>query len=448
MDWRKMLGRGVGQGEFEPLSPAHAAYLRDLVQRAGKIDKNRQVFGAGSHQYRLNPVIAPEEVRRFEAQYRVNLPREYVFFLTEVGNGGAGPYYGLYPLEKLAMYTECLGRYTQEEAENLPAFIDRKMTDRDWAAAVGEDGDDQAYEDMMKQVCSGLLVIGTQGCTYDNLLMWKGSERGKIVYIDWNMEPEYGPFFTGLTFLDWYQRYFEELIAGNSVTSYGYRSLKTEWELVEKYPAAATDRERREILTGLFRFPRVEPSTVDFLAGLREPGIDGLRTELLFKFDLSRGLGVFEELLGGRNPDGAVSCARRMPEQCKERYYRDMLRLLYEPGVRDKSRVLFFLSDCGSCAARDIAAFAAEPENGEESRKIAVYVMGRCADKTDFLPLFIELMQGPSYWLAHTALQAVAKTPCKELLKTYEWMWEAYRDDKMIRSNLRAAFEAQGIKKQ
>lgn len=57
-------------------------------------------------------------------------------------------------------------------------------------------------------------------------------------------------------------------------------------------------------------------------------------------------------------------------------------------------------------------------------------------------------MRGPSYWLAHTALQAVAKTPCKELLKTYEWMWEAYRDDKMIRSNLRIAFEAQGIKKQ
>ena len=130
---------------------------------------------------------------------------------------------------------------------------------------------DTAYDRVMKEVCAGLLVIGTQGCTYDNLLMWKGSEQGKIVYIDWNLEPEYGPFLTGMSFLDWYESYFQEIIAGNSVTSYGYRSLKSEEELAALYPAVETSEERRQILMGFFRFNRVEPGTVEFLAGLRDP---------------------------------------------------------------------------------------------------------------------------------------------------------------------------------
>lgn len=435
MNWKNFSGHGQLTGEGTGEQP-------------GEMDKDRQVFGAGRHQYLLNPVAAPEKVARFEAQYHVKLPPEYVFFLTQVGNGGAGPYYGLYSLEKLAMYTEYLDQYTEADEQGLPALIDRRMTDRDWAEAMERGEDDEAYDGVMKEVCSGLLVIGTQGCTYDNLLMWKGSERGKVVYIDWNMEPDYGPFLTGMTFLDWYERYFLEIIAGNSITSYGYRSLKTEEELAAEYPQAATDQERRDILMGLFRFPKVKPSTVDFLAGLREPDTDGLRTELLFQFDLPRGLAVFQELLAGRNPAQAAACARRMPDQYKNRYYRDMVRLLYEPEVKEKSRVLFFLHDCSCRAARDIAAFAADPENGEESRKSAVYVMGACPDKTDFLPLFIGLMRGPSYWLAHTALQAMLRTPCQELLETYEWMWEKYKDDKVMRNNLLAAFKTYGIKKQ
>lgn len=80
----------------------------------------------------------------------------------------------------------------------------------------------------MEQVYAGLIIIGTQGCTYDNLLMGNGSEEGKIVYIDWNLEPEYGPYFTHMTFLEWYENYFREIILGNSVRSYGYIRLGKE----------------------------------------------------------------------------------------------------------------------------------------------------------------------------------------------------------------------------
>lgn len=430
------------------MSSDHAAHLREVVERAGKADPMRRVFGAQKHQYCLNPVVSREEVERFEARYNVKLPPEYVFFITQVGNGGAGPYYGLYPLEKMAAYTEYLEVYDKEDMQGLPAFIDRRMTREDWAAAMERAEDDTAYDKVMKEVCAGLLVIGTQGCTYDNLLMWKGSEQGKIVYIDWNLEPEYGPFLTGMSFLDWYESYFQEIIAGNSVTSYGYRSLKSEEELAALYPAVETSEERRQILMGFFRFNRVEPGTVEFLAGLRDPELDGLRTELLFRFDPARGFQVFEELLDGRNPAGAVDCARRMPDENKDRYYSQMAGLLGRPEVREKSRLLFFLNDCSCRRAKDLADFAADPKNDEESRKTAVYVMGCCPDRMDFLPLFKALMRGDSYWLAHTALQAVAKTPCMELLETYEWMWDKYKRDKVMRSNLMIAFKNLGINRE
>ena len=50
---------------------------------------------------------------------------------------------------------------------------------------------------------------------YDNLLIMEGErERKKFVYIDWNMEREYGPF-NGSHISGWFERYFLEILAGH-----------------------------------------------------------------------------------------------------------------------------------------------------------------------------------------------------------------------------------------
>lgn len=77
--------------------------------------KKDQLFGAGldksifghslydnvktGHEYTLNEPLLMEEVVRFEEQWRITLPDDYKLFVTTVGNGGMGPYYGLLPLE-------------------------------------------------------------------------------------------------------------------------------------------------------------------------------------------------------------------------------------------------------------------------------------------------------------------------------------------------------------
>ncbi|MDF2859554.1 MAG: hypothetical protein K0Q87_5405 [Neobacillus sp.] len=210
-DNRNVLEKFTG----EKMSLAHAEYIKALVKRAGEIDKNREVFGASNHQYRLNPVVSIDKIHRFESQYNISLPEEYVFFLTKVGNGGAGPYYGLYTFEDDNMHNEYPDSLCKQ------SLINKDLTKELWKNTMDklEEADDAEYDEIMKQVYGGLMIIGTQGCTYDNLLMINGSEKDKIVYIDWNLDPDYSPYFTNMTFLEWYENYFREIISENSVNS-------------------------------------------------------------------------------------------------------------------------------------------------------------------------------------------------------------------------------------
>ena len=60
--------------------------------------RDAAVFGAAHHGYALAPTLSEAEVKAFEERHRIVLPEEYRAFLTEVGNGGAGPDYGINPL--------------------------------------------------------------------------------------------------------------------------------------------------------------------------------------------------------------------------------------------------------------------------------------------------------------------------------------------------------------
>ena len=55
------------------------------------------VFGADEHRFRLNPPIPEAQAAAFELEHNVPLPAEYRHFLTAIGNGGAGPFYGVFP---------------------------------------------------------------------------------------------------------------------------------------------------------------------------------------------------------------------------------------------------------------------------------------------------------------------------------------------------------------
>jgi hypothetical protein len=61
-------------------------------------DPSFRDFGADYHRYELNAVVPATVIAGFEEKYRVELPADYRDFLLYCGNGGAGPYYGVFPL--------------------------------------------------------------------------------------------------------------------------------------------------------------------------------------------------------------------------------------------------------------------------------------------------------------------------------------------------------------
>lgn len=54
-----------------------------------------QAFGAEAHEFKLGVPLSEAVVAEFEERHEVTLPPPYRLFVTELGDGGAGPGYGL-----------------------------------------------------------------------------------------------------------------------------------------------------------------------------------------------------------------------------------------------------------------------------------------------------------------------------------------------------------------
>jgi hypothetical protein len=81
--------------ELDPVR-IHSDLLR--LRSAGAI---REIFGANGHTFVVNATLSEAKISAFETQHRISLPNDYREFLLRIGNGGAGPYYGIFPLGKM-----------------------------------------------------------------------------------------------------------------------------------------------------------------------------------------------------------------------------------------------------------------------------------------------------------------------------------------------------------
>jgi hypothetical protein len=75
--------------------------IRNAIEALRQGDSAFQLFGALGHRYQLNPQLTELEVAGFEQQRGIRLPETYRHFVLNVGDGGAGPYYGVFRLGKM-----------------------------------------------------------------------------------------------------------------------------------------------------------------------------------------------------------------------------------------------------------------------------------------------------------------------------------------------------------
>ena len=426
---------------YKYLSDEHANYIKNLIKKVADKDKNYEIFGASTHKYRLNETVSLEWVREFEKKYQVELPEEYVFFITKVGNGGPDPFYGIRPLsleEKeykgcyenlskpsiyddnyLQYYKKCVAfsekEYLEEGSLEDEFFEDEQSDDNTFLEKKEEkfngkldevcdiendnniEDNEQAFYEEQNQIFptleDGVLHLNTHG----SLLILNGSRKGEIAYMDYcALELDIPPCLINMTFLEWYQNFFEEVLAGYDTYQYGYYMLGNENELIEKYANADLETKSNIICT-FFKFKSIHNKALSFLCHF--DGIENVRRlKLILNFDVKKGLEFFDYFFDGDSEQIkiAVEACLSIPKGYRQSYYDKMLHFIYGDygNFNDdlKRTALLFIRDTNTLSAGDLFAFLKNKENSESIRKTCMYAIGAARDKLKFVDTFVEIL--------------------------------------------------------
>lgn len=230
--------------------------IHKLLAQAKAKDADLVVFGADGHRYELAPPAGEDAVQAFEEKHGIRLPEEYRNFLILIGDGGAGPYYGIFGLKELEQEIKDDWYYHPKEKP----VIYPKMSDEDWDLAA--DPEDKREEEELHPF-AGILPIGDQGCTYMTGLVLEGPYCGRVVYFDLDRLGK--PFFVREQgFLAWYERWLREVIAGYEIFWFGMNLDGNEQQLMECYQQTDDQEEKELIIGSYYKFHKLPKKQQDY----------------------------------------------------------------------------------------------------------------------------------------------------------------------------------------
>ena len=193
--------------------------LRDRVAELAALDPSCKLFGAKAHRYRFHPPYPEAELAAFERAHGFTLPDDYRAFITRIGNGGAGPSYGVIPFrgKDSEDYTDydALGTPFPYATAYNPLDILADDADEDDEA----DEDDDAASDRFSDYCHafdsrGAFYLCHHGCASRSLLIVSGPCRGQVwsdeVANNYGYAPSVDATSTRQTFTSWYMAWLDE----------------------------------------------------------------------------------------------------------------------------------------------------------------------------------------------------------------------------------------------
>ena len=266
--------------------------------------RNLSCFGSNSHHFRLNPPLALNEIEEFEARHHIRLPEDYRAFLTEAGNGGAGPYYGIFPLSKWADFLDWVLDERPEDilSRTCPLRPTISRTEN-WADPFN---DASPYQ--------GTIAIGTQGCTYEVLLVVRGPLAGKVLYVDADGQPPY--IVWEPDFLSWYERWLDELLAGYDQQWFGYGPGGGEADfLAYIYDPSSSDPVKEASLAAFCRLPTLSllgASRIVALCQDPSPSLRAAACSVVTKFKIADGEIPASKLLADTSPEVRAAATKAL----------------------------------------------------------------------------------------------------------------------------------------
>lgn len=175
-------------------------------------DTNFQIFGSEVHKYKLNEPISFEKVVEFETEHQVKLPKDYVEFITQIGNGGAGPYYGIEPFENGLFEDLDFKKGRTDPSKPFP------LTERwnlDLYDKNGENIDSMELNYFHSKQINGTIKVSNFGCGVSLLLVVNGEDYGNIWMDDRGNEGGIYPTYQfsnqkKVFFLKWYENWLDK----------------------------------------------------------------------------------------------------------------------------------------------------------------------------------------------------------------------------------------------
>jgi len=174
------------------------AKIVDRLDALRRADPEFTRFGSTGHRYALNPPLAESEVAAFEARYGVSLPEEYRTFILEIGDGGAGPFYGIFRLDRSDLSA-------RDGEDLLPGFLAAEFPHTQAWNVLG-DGSPEADEEYFDPAhIHGSLNLSHQGCGYMVRLVLNGAQRGTLWEDGRSSDAGVVPFAPSFTtwYLEW-----------------------------------------------------------------------------------------------------------------------------------------------------------------------------------------------------------------------------------------------------
>jgi hypothetical protein len=200
--------------------------IKEKLKHLKRLDTGLTVFGASKHGYKVNRPLRMDTIKQFEIKSRIKLPEEYVSFLTQIGNGGAGPFYGLEPLEN-SLFQDLDYKKPGFLLNPSTPFAHTSSWNMKFQPTVNEQEDEQEYEKQYEAFqeeyydpkhLAGVIAICNFGCAVSLHLVVNGKEYGNIWTddrsSDYGIHPSQELGNTDrITFLDWYERWLDNSTA-------------------------------------------------------------------------------------------------------------------------------------------------------------------------------------------------------------------------------------------
>lgn len=312
-----------------------------------------------------------------------------------------------------------------------------------------KDISDEDYENELGKIYSGILPLGSQGCTYIHALVLNGEHKGRVVNIDLDQQK---PKFTfELNFLDWYERWLDEVISGDLIKDtpswFGYKMGGSEEKILKLYFSTPDNKIKIDCLEGLLNKQKLRSETMQIIEEqYKITSIDQKKValQILTKFDYEKAQSYLIEF----SEESLLNVFQFIFWYAKDKS-RDWLSIIESniEKINDEETFRFcsyLLKEMNIDYGHLIVPFTSH--DNDNIRVSAYYSLSQLKNKEEYLETFIIGLNDRANRVIHTVLQALEGIKDKRLLKHYKNIAERFpKEQDYILVNLNHRLKSLGL---